>query len=117
MKKVLVIEDDKDTLDLLKYIIEDMDFDIHCSEQLITLSEVTSIAPYIALIDYRLPNGKGSDLCLEIKNNKATRHIIVILMSTYSQIAIISKDSHADAYIEKPFNITDLAKLLLKLAK
>lgn len=117
MKKILVIEDDKDTLDLLKYIIEDMNFDIHCSEQLITLSEVARIDPYMALIDYRLPNGKGSDLCLEIKNNQATRHIIAILMSTNNELATISKDSHADAYIEKPFELEYLAKLLLKLAE
>jgi two-component system phosphate regulon response regulator PhoB len=117
MKRILVIEDDRDTLDLLKYIIEDMNFDIHSADKLIPLNEIGSIDPYITLIDYMLPNGRGSDLCLEIKKNKTTQHIIVILMSTHNELATISKDSCADAYLEKPFDIEDLAGMLLQFVK
>jgi two-component system phosphate regulon response regulator PhoB len=117
MKRILVIEDDRDTLDLLKYIIEDLNFDIHSADRLIPLDEIASIDPHITLIDYMLPNGRGSDLCLEIKKSETTRHINVILMSTHNQLATISKDSCADAYLGKPFDIEDLADMLLQFVK
>jgi len=117
MKKVLIIENDSDTLDLLGYIIADMNFHVQRMSKLISLKEIQNINPDIILIDYWLPNGKGSDACLEIKNNESTAHIPVILMSTNIQTPKIAEDCLADTYIEKPFDIDDLIKVLMKFAK
>ena len=114
MKKILVIEDDSDTLEMLEYIITDLNFEIHSSTKIIPLEDIEQINPDIILIDYKLPNGNGSDACLEIKKNKSTEHIMVILMSTHNQLIQIAEDACADAYLEKPFDIDHLAKMLLQ---
>ena len=66
MKKILVIEDDLDTLDILDYLIQDMNCEVSRSQQLIPVDDVISINPDIILVDYWLPNGHGSDFCTAI---------------------------------------------------
>jgi DNA-binding response OmpR family regulator len=112
MTKILLIEDDTDTLDLLEYILADLSFEMHTAKQIIPLSEIIAINPDIILIDWNLPNGNGDATCREIKNSKPTEHIKVIMISTHSNLRKIARDACADAYIEKPFDIDHLSKIV-----
>jgi DNA-binding response OmpR family regulator len=115
MKKLLVIENDVDTLEIIK-VIFDGSFDVITSTNRLSINEIHAISPGIILIDYSLDDCFGSEICLEIKNNQSTKHIPVILFSTNSDLEEIAHDSYADAFIIKPFELDNMIDLVNKLA-
>ncbi len=116
MKKLLVIENDAGTLDIIGYIFEHSGFKVVESLKKISVTEIDQLSPNIVVIDYLLGDGFGSDLCLEIKSDPNTNHLPVILYSASSKIAQVAHDSHADAFIAKPFDLDYFVKMVNNLA-
>jgi CheY-like chemotaxis protein len=116
MKKVLVIEDDLNTIDVMDYLIQDIGFEVIKSYALPTVQEITCMHPDVIMIDYYMPNGKGDELCVQLKADAWTKAIPLILMSTHTDISAISKECHADAYLAKPFGIDSVISMLNRLA-
>jgi DNA-binding response OmpR family regulator len=112
MKKVLVIENDADTLDIIRFIFEDSEFEVIESTIRLSVEEIIAINPHIIVIDYLLDDCLGSKLCLEVKSNPLTKHIPVILYSASFNLEEIAKDSNADAFISKPFDITEFVETI-----
>jgi DNA-binding response OmpR family regulator len=105
----VIIEDDVDTLDMMEFILRDNGYAVIKANRLVSIEEFISIMPDLAILDVMLPYASGNDLCLEIKSNPKSRQIPVILYSANSNLKRLAKESLADAYLEKPF---DLIKLL-----
>ena len=116
MKKVLVIEDDLNTIEIMDYLIQGNGFEVIKSLSLLTVDEITRIQPDVIMIDYYMPGGKGDELCAQLKADSQTKAIPLILMSTHSDLQDISKECHADAYLSKPFGIDTVASILTRLA-
>jgi CheY-like chemotaxis protein len=57
----------------------------------------------------------GGKICQQIKSNKDTCHIPVILISAYPELAASPGNFGFDAFINKPFEINDLIKKINKL--
>jgi len=68
----------------------------------------------LILLDSRLQDMKGQDICKKIKSDKTTKHIPIIMCSADNRIKIIAQEAGADDSIEKPFN---MAELLQKIKK
>ena len=68
----------------------------------------------LILLDMRLKDICGQDVCLRIKENKETCHIPVIMFSADNRGKIISKGAGADDFIEKPFVMSNLIKKIEK---
>ena len=105
MKKILIVEDDIDTIEIVRYLLEDGGYAVVKIERSMTVSEVAEINPDLAVIDFLLPHALGDELCLKIKNDKTTRHIPVILYSASMALEKIVGNCKADAYIAKPFDV------------
>lgn len=116
MKKVLVIEDDVNTIEVMDYLIQGNGFEVIKSLSLLTVDEITGMHPDVIMIDYYMPGGKGDELCIQLKANSLTRAIPIILMSTHSDLEDISKECHADDYLAKPFAIETVVSMLTRLA-
>lgn len=58
----------------------------------------------ILMDDYLYPT-KGSKLCSELKANRKTSDIPVIMISTHNNIAKIAGECGAVGYIKKPFDL------------
>jgi DNA-binding response OmpR family regulator len=112
VKKLLIIENDIDTLDIVTIILEDSGFTVVKSEAKIPVREITKINPDAIVIDYLLGAGYGSDLCMEIKENPLIKHIPVILFSASHNLEKITHDCRADASIAKPFDLDDFVQLI-----
>ena len=112
MKKILIIEDDVDTLEVMELIFRDSGYAIIKANRLVPIKEIISITPNLAILDIMLPYGFGSDICLEIKNDPKSKHIPVILYSASSDLKKLAKASHADAYLEKPFDLNMLLEMV-----
>ena len=112
MKKLLIIEDDRDTLDVLGVILEYNNYEVIESPKKMSLRDIVQINPNIIVVDYMLADGLGSDLCLQIKTDPSTKNIPVILCSASYKIEQIALDSRADAFIAKPFDLDQFIQMV-----
>ena len=73
--------------------------------------------PHIALLDLHLPREPGFTVLKEIKGNPHLRNIAVIVMSSSLAESDIKTavELHANAYLEKPANWTDVEKVFVAL--
>ena len=108
MKKILIVEDDVDTLDMIEFVLRGNGYAVIRINREITLKEIAGINPDMVILDFLTPYGLGTDLCLSLKNSEPTKHIPVILYSASNNLKTLAKESGADGYIAKPFDINDL---------
>lgn len=75
------------------------------------LAAVSEFRPDLILLDYRLADANGGDLCRQLKSLEAYRHIPVVIFSAY-----FNPGEHLPAdcegYLYKPFDMADLFKLV-----
>ena len=111
MITLLVVEDEKPIRDLLASLFEDAGYRVtvamHGGE---ALSLVHQEAPDLVLTDVMMPVLGGVELCQRLKRGSATKQIPVILMSAAGRHVAIA--AGADAFIEKPFDITAMEELV-----
>ncbi len=113
-KTILVIEDDRSTIEILLLILQNAGYkvDVATDHNLGFLK--TKIYPRLILLDHNLGQKNGSDICKELKNNDETNHIPIILISAMEDVGIIAKEACADDYIAKPFGIQVLLSKIEK---
>jgi two-component system response regulator VicR len=115
-KKILVIDDDQDILDLTEIILQEKGYEVIASLTADILEDVLLIHPDLILIDDWLNGTSGHELCKKMKSAEATRHIKIIIFSASTGLQKIAEDCLADNFIEKPFEIdhlTDTIAILL----
>ncbi|MBD1362645.1 response regulator transcription factor [Mucilaginibacter sp. ZT4R22] len=112
MKKILIIEDDEATLELLGIICENSEVEIVLKSNVIGLAEIERMKPDLIFLDHWIGSSLGGDLCLEIKQNEATKDVPVIIISALTDIGQISMDNCADGCIMKPFDIEEISDVV-----
>jgi DNA-binding response OmpR family regulator len=114
--KVLVIDNDQDTLEILTFVLVEAGYEVISSLKANIVNEIKTIEPDLILLDNWLDDSIGSDICTMLKSDLSTKHIPIILMSAATGINKISKNCNADDFIDKPFDLIDLErKVLLNL--
>lgn len=111
-KKIIVIEDDRDILDILEYILSDEGYEVLASVDSRILTEVNKHQPILILMDNRLNDGFGKDFCKKFKSEPANNKFPVVLMSANPGLEEMAVDNYADGYLKKPFDITELIELV-----
>ena len=125
IKKILAVDDDITNLELFEAILTRY---LPDHQVLLAYSgpEAIKIAreelPQTILLDVIMPGMNGFEVCRELKMNKLTKHIPVIMISALGQNIkdrISGLDSGADAFISKPFNKNELilqVKVMLRIS-
>jgi len=111
-KKIFVVEDDADLSEAIQFILKEEGYTTVASFDKNSIKGVILHMPDLVLVDHKLKDGLGSELCSAIKLHPLTSHIPVILISGYSDLADIAKACGADAWLSKPFELTDLTNLV-----
>ncbi|NLG17154.1 MAG: response regulator [Fibrobacter sp.] len=73
--------------------------------------------PSIVLLDVRLPDTDGWELCKKIKQNKPDSVVIFMTAATQKKDREEAEKAGADDFIEKPFDIGELVSLVNKYRK
>jgi DNA-binding response OmpR family regulator len=109
-KRILIIEDDPDILEMLNIIFAEEGFEVVLSPTGDESDQLTAIKPDIVLLDIRIKNRgqNGAAICTKIKSDFETHHLPVILLSAEKDLAVIGKKCGADAVVSKPFDINHL---------
>lgn|SRR5579859_6995554 len=111
-KRVLILENDQDTADMLKFLTKQLNVDVVTSDKAMVASDVKRLSPDLILSNDWLGAEIGGDLCKTLKSKASTKEIPVILVSTSNDLPRIARKSKADAYIKRPFNINNLVDLM-----
>jgi len=111
MKKVLLIEDDLDLYQLLKYNLERSDFQFAGANTGKGAVELCSKErPDLILLDIMLPNSSGLEICARLRNHSVTAGTPIIFLTARASEAdrVMGLELGANDYIVKPFSIREL---------
>ena len=109
-KRILVIDDDEDILNILKIILEDEGYEVIPLNTGASAEEIHLMHPDLILLDVRIKgfHKTGDEICNEIKACNSTKDIPVILVSAEFNVSQLAQESGADGYLRKPFNVREL---------
>ena len=82
------------------------------------LKKVTETIPTVVVLDWMMPGLGGPEVCKRLKENEATAHIPVLLLTSRDREDDIRMgfDCGADDYLTKPFDLGELQDALRRLA-
>ena len=112
-RSVLIVDDEKDIVDFLKYNIEKEDYRVYTAENGEKAVEMNrKLMPSMILMDVMMPQMDGIEACRVIRNDPLIHQPIIVFLTSrsedYSQIAAF--DAGGDDYISKPIR----PRLLIK---
>ncbi|OIN99109.1 MAG: hypothetical protein COX65_02750 [Elusimicrobia bacterium CG_4_10_14_0_2_um_filter_56_8] len=114
MARILVVDDEKSILEMLRYTLEAQGYLVITAETgAKALSWIKEVKLDLAIIDLGLPDMNGLEICREIKENSRTRAIpIIILTGNATNEAKIkgNLEVSADLFLNKPIENADLNK-------
>ena len=111
MKRILIIEDDRDIAELVRRYLEKAGFAVEVNasgrEGLATL---TARPPDLLVLDLMLPHVGGVEICRAARATPATALIPIIMLTARAEEAerIAGLEIGADDYIAKPFSPNEL---------
>ena len=110
--RILVVDDDADLQELLKDALRER-YDVEtASTALEAASRLPLFQPDLILLDIRLPDCSGFQVCRHFQGYKQQRSVPILTMSAYgSEIDPLEvRRSGADAFLPKPLRMGDLKK-------
>lgn len=113
--KVIVIDDDRGILEVVKIILTDQGFEVVAvSEGKDAFESIIKNSPDIVLLDLWMSGMDGREITRQLKSQQETQKIPVIILSALNDVEKKAKEAGADGFLAKPFNISDLLTLIKK---
>lgn len=108
MNKVLIVDDDKNLIDVLKYNLVNDGFTAVTAEDGIEALEIArNEKPDLILLDIMLPGMDGFEVCRILRKEMAVP-ILMLTAKTDEIDKVVGLELGADDYITKPFSIREL---------
>jgi len=123
MKRILVIEDDRDIVELVRYNLEKDQFQVAATADGITgLAQVKKSPPDLLILDLMLPKLSGLEICKEIRRDQSLNRLPILMLTARNDEAdrVVGLELGADDYVTKPFSPRELVarvKALLRRAE
>ena len=111
MNPVLIVDDEKDIVDLVEYHLKQAGFPvISVLEGSSGLEQARKRNPAIVILDLMLPGMDGKDVCRSLKSNPLTCRIPILMLTARAEEVdkIIGFELGADDYVTKPFSPREL---------
>ena len=109
--RVVVVDDDEEIRNFLQTELSATYHITACENGQQALVTITEQVPDLIISDVVMPVMDGIELLHRVKNNVKTSHIPIILLTTKTAIQsrVEGLEEGADAYMDKPFNLEELA--------
>lgn len=106
-EKILVVDDEEDILELVRYNLTKEGFQVECAlsgEE--GLAKLKKRPADLILLDLMLPGMDGLEVCRQVKRNSATEQIPVIMLTAKGEDAdiVTGLELGAEDYVTKPFS-------------
>ena len=110
--RILIIEDDKDIVELVRYNLEKDSFQIvSCGDGVSGLAQIRKSSPDLLILDLMLPKLSGLEICKEIRRDEKLNRLPILMLTARGEEAdrIVGLELGADDYVTKPFSPRELA--------
>ncbi|MHB1393982.1 MAG: winged helix-turn-helix domain-containing protein [Clostridia bacterium] len=110
-QRILVIEDEINIQELIKYNLEKNGYKVVVSDNGIDgLEEAFANVPDLILLDLMLPGLDGLEVCKRLRMDKRTKKVPIFMLTAKSEELdkVLGLELGADDYITKPFSIKEL---------
>ncbi len=111
MKRILIIEDDKGIVELVRYALEKEAFEVAAALDGVSgLARVKQQTPDLLILDLMQPRLSGLEICRQIRSDRKLRRLPVLILSVRSHEAdrVTALELGADDYVTKPFSPREL---------
>src|SRR6202023_1306406 len=111
MKRVLLNEDDRDIVELVRYNLEREGFQVAAANDGATgLVQVRKTPPDMLLLDLMLPKISGLEICRDIRRDQALNRLPILMLTARGEEAdrVVGLELGADDYVTKPFSPREL---------
>ena len=111
MKRALVVEDDPDIVELIDHYLKAEGFEVEAlGDGRRALERLRGGGHDVVILDLQLPGLDGLSLCAELRRDKRTRALPVIMLTARGDEAdrVVGLEVGADDYVVKPFSPKEL---------
>jgi PleD family two-component response regulator len=119
--KILVIEDDRITMEMLRRSLEKTGYEVACAgDGLKGIELALSVRPDLVLLDIMLPGISGLEVCRILRQNWLMFSVPIVMLTTLSSLNEKLKgiSSGADDYLTKPIALPELqARVMMHLQR
>lgn len=116
MRRVLVVDDEPDLVELLTIVLSRAGFEVWTAcDGTSALTTLGDTAFDVALVDVGLPHGSGIEVLTILRSEPGpNQHTPVVLLSAYAAPENVERGlgAGADVYMTKPFKWADLIETL-----
>lgn len=114
-KKILIAEDDLSILEVMQIILGDSGYDVITEDDGNKLmKKLEEHHPDLLLLDIWIGGKDGGEIAKKLKGDEETRNLPVIIISANNDTEKIAKRAGADDFLQKPFDVEDLLKIVKK---
>jgi len=120
-KRILLVDDEQDIIDLLKYNLEAEGYEIISATDGLQALELAQSSPDLIILDVMLPSKDGWEVIRQLRQTEGTKHIPVIFLTAKGGEVdeVVGLELGADDYMIKPISIRKLiarVKVVLRKA-
>jgi len=111
MKRALIVEDDPDIVELIDHYLRAEGFEVEgIGDGRHALERLRGGSHDVVILDLQLPGMDGLSLCAELRRDKRTRTLPVIMLTARGDEAdrVVGLEVGADDYVVKPFSPKEL---------
>lgn len=117
MKKILIVDDEQDIVESLKFVLENNNYTCYCAyngEDGLQLAR--ELMPDLIILDVMMPRINGYKISRLLKFDKKYKDIPILMVTARSQEEdkLIGEETGADEYITKPFELDDVVNTIKK---
>jgi len=116
--RVMVVDDDAGYARLLVDCFSGLGFEVlYVESGALALAAVAGFHPEIILLDIRMPEMDGFEVCQSIRKNSQYANIIIIMLTSVGEVEdkIKGIDIGANDYVVKPFGLSELFEVVARV--
>ena len=119
-KRVVVVDDDQEIQEIVTFVLRRNGFEVAVASNGRQLQDVlATTTPDLIILDVMMPGLDGYQIFASLRENAATRHVPVIIMTAHAEDIYerISMDLGAAVHITKPFHPLELVGKVQELLR
>lgn len=113
MKTIYILEDESGIREVLEILLSSENYHVKTFPDIKEFNQRDhSAVPDLFILDVMLPDGLGTEVCNQIRSERSTSKIPIIIMSAHANLTDIDKSCSPNDFISKPFDLnTPLTKV------